>query len=501
MSEIKRQHPLVIFSRISFVIRELLIPILFVILIQGHTFELVFFDVNILFFLTVVALLITAHSVLHWHFYRYSYHEGTLNIYYGVIVKKHRQIKRERVQTVTVKAGLLLRLFGLVSLSIETAGGTFEPEFRIAALTSDEAEYLKKALKKSLDRSIDEQSSSCESDHTAPMFKVPFKRLLSAGINSTETFAIFAFLSVLYAEITTFIPQETIRSLSEALMEFFMTVDVVFLITSGVIGVFILSLILSVVKFIVAYAFFSVSRIGDEIIIKRGLLEKKRVEIKLHRVQAVTLVESVLSQLFGFCKIQINVVADTSNRQTYSPIIHPFIRNGEVQDFLDKILPGYFIYRDLKKLPKRSLTLYLLRVIIPFLLAGPALFFIPYSHLGLIILPFLLLITFLRYRDAGYLIADGFLTLRYRFISRTTAIVSKNHIQSIEVRAGYLQNLKRLRTLSVNVLSSPFPAVFRITDLSAESSDSIWHWLLRKGNKAGHPPAQPGASPVATEWA
>ena len=461
-------------------IKNLLIPMLLPILLQGGNIERFWTNRIFLFAAAAVPFLVLLHSFLRWYFFCYSYTDGVLQVYRGVLIKKHKQIKRERIQTVSVKAGLIFRLFNLVCLSIETAGGKAEPEFKINALSQNEAESLKRMLKD------DGRIISANADITAaaktanPSYEITFPELFVAAITSGQIWSIFALLSVLYSEASAFIPFETIEVVAQNFLDIFIAADVI-LIVIGVFAVLILTVMISTMQYIFRYANFTVERNGDEIHIKRGLLEKKQIAFKLHRIQAVTVVEGLLRQPFGYSEVRVNVVGDISSQQNVTPIIHPFVKTKDLQNFFDSLLPGYIFQRELNNVPKRSLRRYLIRGVIPFVLLAPAFFFIPYGFLGILIYPPLVLFAVMRYRDAGYLIKDSFITLRFRRIARTTALVSKNHIQSIRLSTNYLQEIKDLKTIVVVVLSSPTPSAFSVKDISADCGKIIWNWVSRKG--------------------
>ena len=477
MFEKKRQHPIVIFTNSVVMIKNVLIPMLLPLLLQGGNINRFWTIGFFLFAAAAVYFLVLLHSFLRWYFYSYSYTDGVLHVYHGILVKKHKQIKRERVQTVSVKAGLIFRLFNLVCLSIETAGGKAEPEFKINALSHDEAESLKQMLKDDC-RII---SSNANIANTAnPSYEITFPELFVAAITSGQIWSIFALLSVIYSEASGFIPHETIEAIAADVLDIFIAADVI-LVIIGIFAVLILTVMISTIKYILAYANFAVERNVDEIHVKRGLFEKKQIAFKLHRIQAVTVVEGLLRQPFGYSEVRVNVVGDISSQQNIAPIIHPFVKTKDLQYFFDAILPGYVLPQELIRVPKRSLRRYLIRGVIPFVLLAPAFFFIPYGFLGILIYPPLILLAVMRYRDAGYLIKDSFITLRFRQIARTTALVSKNHIQSIELSTNYLQKVKELKTIVVMVLSAPAPLAFSIKDISADCGKIIWNWVSQKG--------------------
>lgn len=484
MSEKKRQHPIAIFTSFVITIKNLIIPMLLPFIAgftEGANIVDIWSNPILLFASVIVPFLTLIHSFLHWFFFSYLYSDGVLNVYYGILVKKHKQIKRERVQTVSVKAGLIFRLFNLVSLSIETAGGKAEPEFKIAALSHTEAESLKRMLKENDRIQSDNIDAAFAAQNINPKYEITFPELFVAALTSGDIWSIFALLSFLYTEISTFIPYESIEVIAKDFLDIFIAADVI-LIIIGIFMVLILTVLVSTIKYMLGYANFSVVRNGDEILITRGLIEKKQIAFKLHRIQAVTVVEGLLRQPFGFCELRVNVVGDISTQQNVTPKIHPFIKSAELQDFLDKILPGYELHKELNKLPKRSLRRYIIRGVVPFLLLAPAFFFIPYGFLGILIYPPLALLAVMRYHDAGYFIKDSFITLRFRLIARTTALLSKNHIQSINLNTNYLQKRKDLKTIAAVTLSAPAAVAFTVKDISADCGKIIWNWFSWKGH-------------------
>ena len=62
-----------------------------------------------------------------------------------VFVRKNRYIRFERIHSVDVSEGIIQRLFGLVKVNIETAGGS-KAEAVLSAIRKEEAERLSEHL-------------------------------------------------------------------------------------------------------------------------------------------------------------------------------------------------------------------------------------------------------------------------------------------------------------------------------------------------------------------
>ncbi|WP_197284475.1 PH domain-containing protein, partial [Bacillus sp. JCM 19041] len=141
MNELQRQHPAAIFINSAKGLFQLAIP-----------FAIVAFFQNILwiFFIAFGVLLVvsTLFSWLVWLKFKYRLEEGELYVEQGIFVKKKRYIQRKRIQAINISAGLLQRLFGLVKVNIDTAGGGMEAEAELVAVTRTEANRIRAELLK-----------------------------------------------------------------------------------------------------------------------------------------------------------------------------------------------------------------------------------------------------------------------------------------------------------------------------------------------------------------
>lgn len=70
----------------------------------------------------------------------------------------------------------------------------------------------------------------------------------------------------------------------------------------------VLSWIISTIGYALKHGDFTVNRRNDEVRISQGLLEKKELVLKLHRIQGITIKESILRQPFGYCAVQVEVI-------------------------------------------------------------------------------------------------------------------------------------------------------------------------------------------------
>ncbi|MDD3398488.1 MAG: PH domain-containing protein, partial [Candidatus Methanomethylophilaceae archaeon] len=87
----------------------------------------------------------------------------------------------------------------------------------------------------------------------------------------------------------------------------------------------------------------------------------------------------------------------------------------------------------------------------------------------------------LRHREAATAVMGSHLCLRYRYFSRLSVLVKKNHLQSLTLSANPMQRLSSLHSLSVAVLSSPAGVRFTVKDVDKSDAADIWAWYSRYG--------------------
>ena len=95
---------------------------------------------------------------------------------------------------------------------------------------------------------------------------------------------------------------------------------------------------LSVAGSLVAFAGFTVTRDGDRLRIRRGLLQRTEAALPVRRVHAVRVVEGVLRRPFGLATLRVEV-AGYAEEAAAARTLFPLLRRAEVEPFLAELLP------------------------------------------------------------------------------------------------------------------------------------------------------------------
>ncbi len=471
MFEQRRLHPVAAVISFLKMLKELIVPVLFLLFVGPGGND----PFQKYYYLGLLALLVIllAAGIVSWLRYTYRVEGNELRIEYGIFVRKKRYIPLERIQSIDFSRGILQRMFGLVKVQVETAGGGAQAEAVLTAVKMEEAEELKIALKpQPLDMPEGEEESAEE--QTEVTYRLTTSDLLIAASTSGGIGVILSALAALASQFDELIPEDMFV---EA-FEWVVGLGVLVIVGAVLVGA-VIAWLLSIAGTIIRYGNFTVTRKGDDIIISRGLIEKRQVTIPVRRIQAVRMSESVLRQPFGFATLFIESAGGASSKEEdFSTTLYPILRRRDTEAFLEKMLPEYSLSSIYTGPPARALRRYLFRAAVPAVIpaAAAAVWLYPWGMIGLLLIPAAGFIGYLRWKDAGWHIDSGFLFLRYRQFGRTTVALPKKRVQSLQVSQHLFQRRQGLASISSAVVSSFAGKDFTVKDLREEDVLDMFEW-------------------------
>lgn len=419
--------------------------------------------------LIVVAALAALWGFLSWRATTYAVTGNSFRLRQGVFQKNERTIPLDHVQAVDTVQGIIQRAFGVVEVRIETAGGgASEPDASLAALDRDAAQMLRREIEGS------ERERAEETTGPTILRRLSTRDLLLAGATSGQIGVAFSVLAIGFQFLDNFFPEDFARRLVETLAPNWLMV-VLILAPTGLL----LAWLLAIAGTILAYSGFTLSRQGDFLYIKRGLLERREATIPLSRIQAVRVSEGVLRQPFGLSSLRVES-AGYGEDSGVSTTLFPLLPRNEVEELLAGAAPEFAGAPDIEPLPRRSLRRYVFRATFLYLIiaftAALLSFLVFQSALGLFGL-FLILPAaaygWLCYRDAGWAFEEDRLVVRHRSLGRKTAIAPRDHLQSRGMVSSPFQRRVRLATFLAEVASGSGGSVLRVKDLDGGAARAL----------------------------
>lgn len=444
MSDVKRLHPATIILN---VLKEMkgTVYLIFITLI---TLDFIYF----LLFLLAYALLIGIIGTLSWYRFSYWVTDDALHIEYGIFKRTKRTISKNRIQSIDLTENIVHRIFKLVRVQIETASSGMEAEASLAAVSLDEGETLRAELKY---KQVNDESGDIEEEDKNVKKVITTKQLLLAGITSGGVGIILSFMFIALIELEELIPE----NVYDYTFSWFVSTSLVIIILLVLVVLFVVWL-LSVGLTFIRNGKFTIKIEDNELLITRGLIEKKQLTIPLHRIQAIGVEENIFRQPFGYASIHAEVAGgSTSGNEGVSTMLFPLMHKREVPEFIEQFVPGFSWdpeQVEWVKPPKKALKFYLFRSGIAFLIMSfVVLYFFPnYSWITFIILALMLGRGWLSYKDAGFYVNDNRLLLRYRKLKRVTVMLYHKRVQAFEKEQNPIQRKDYLTTMKVSILSN-----------------------------------------------
>ena len=418
----------------------------------------------------VAAVLAAVWGFLSWRATTYEVFGGAFHLRRGVIQKNERTIPLEHVQSVDTVQGIIQRFFGIVEVRVETAGGgTSEPDASLPALDRADAEALRREIEGTRREPVERAAGP------NVLRRLAMRELLIAGATSGQIGVAFSLIAVVSQLFDDLLSESFAQRLFETLAPRSVTAV---LLLAGAFGLF--AWLLAIAGTILAHAGFTLSREGDFLYIKRGLLERREATIPLARIQAVRVVEGLLRQPFGLATLRVES-AGYGEASGVSTTLFPLLPRKDVETLLLDAAPEFAVAPILEPLPSRALRRYVFRSTAPVLILSAAFALVSSLAFDFAVWGFaaLLLIFpaavygWLRYRDAGWAYAGDRLVVRSRLLARTTAIAPRRTLQTREVTLSPFQRRARLATFRAQVASGSGDAELRVTDLGSAAAASL----------------------------
>lgn len=471
MIDFRRQHPIAAVSRALTMIRGNLVTILVFLFIgaQSESFS---------FFLMIgggFALLMIS-GILDWWRFLFKVEEGEMHIKRGVFVRKDIYLTKDRVQVIDISSGVIQRIFGLVKLDIQTAGSTSRAAM-IEAIPLEIAKEIKQKLSKNGNDTREEQVEE-PIKKSLHKYGLPNKDLLIAASTSGRFGIALSILGTLFSQVEPVIREsnmfEYLFSLLPAQTDTFMIVAIIFVFIA-------VAWLISFVSTLLMYGDFSLEVDSDELVISRGIFEKKRITIPYKRIQALYVTEGIIRQPLRYCSIHIHSAGYGDEQGSGSIVLFPLIKRDKVESLLEKVVPHYDVSLQGIRPPFRAMRRYIFRSAALLTLITSVLYWtLPLSN-WIWLLPLLSVWWgWLKYKDAAIGWNDENVIISDRTLSKKIAIIKRDRIQDISVSASWIQRLRKLSSAEVHVASGDHGDSFSIDDIDEIDGESYLNAINSK---------------------
>ncbi len=410
-------------------------PFILISVFRSETFDKLIVVLSILGFL-VISALVAYLKYLNFTFY-IDEENNEFVISDGIFNKSRTTISLDKIQQVNINQSLIQRLINVHELNVDSAGST-NKEGQIKAVSHELALALKAQLLEN-DAKLENTNPYNEtvSDHAEPFIKISFLSLLKIGFTSNylRSFGlILAFFVTIYENFRKLAESETIDPTTidsyintETLVKF--SLYLVILMISGI-------LIINLIRTVVKYFNFEMTKKSGSLILSYGLLNTKSTILRPNRVQIAAITRNFFQKKLDVSSIKIKQAGSGDSKQKNSVIEIPGCNSAEqnaIMNLLYQTIPdkGAVLRPNIRKL----LFSIFLSIVLPlgvFLIAmqkDEQIFqLIWIAGLYVIIVSIILYFSFKNYR---LYVSDAFIIKQSGAWDITTEIIEATKIQAI----------------------------------------------------------------------
>ncbi|NBC19347.1 MAG: PH domain-containing protein, partial [Bacteroidetes bacterium] len=394
------------------------------------------------------------------------------------------------IQNIEIEQSLLPRMLGTAKVKIETAGSQ-STEGVLEYVALEEARRIRSVIR-SLQRKQKAPSTAAAApseqapDATAPeaevtdeepartlLFGMPLQRVLLAGT--------FRFSLLYLAVIFSILQQFDLNRVAETVATWFArgrfepyaemaqsspwlvgtVVAVITLFLGWVTGV---SLTLN------KYYRFRLWREGDKLHKKSGLLTVSEGTIPLRRIQTLILRSNPIMRAFGWYRLELQTMGYDVEERGHQDVI-PFAKLDTIHTLAPHIRPFTMPDR-LMPVSKLHIRRTMVRYTVGLLaVVGAVAYFWSTALWGLLLLPALLVLAVLQYRNHGYALHEDMLFIRRGVFSQHLWIVPLDKLQVFYAQGSLFQRRLGLRSLILDTAGAGGLRYPRILDIPKEQAD------------------------------
>jgi putative membrane protein len=385
--------------------------------------------------LAIVIPIGSVYGYLSWRFTRWWIEEGVLRLETGVLFRRSRQVRLDRLQAVDIVRPLIARFIGLAELRLETAGAG-ETEATLAYLSEHEAREVRaellaraaglkwQALGPPPDGAGDQLpdqlppalSTAAPEAPERVVTQVPTGTLLASLLLDVGTILGAIYLAILVVAVVWFDAPGLFALLLPAILG----------LGGATFGTF------------ARYFDFTVATSPDGLRLRHGLLETRSQTVPPGRIQAIRLSQPLLWRRFGWVRLDVNVAGYSGDSgQAKVSTLLPVAQRPVAVALLDMVLPGVAVDDvPLHPVPSRARWL------------NP-----------------------LQWRSLGVGANDAVFVVRSGWVNRKLVVAPHPRTQSVRLTQGPLQRAWRLGSVHLDV--TPGPVSVRALDRDVDEGLTI----------------------------
>lgn len=484
----KRLHPFTLLYRLVVALPNAALPIIFV-LYSGSTGEWAYIFISLF-----LGFFILPGILLNYFYFDYTITEQEVVIRSGVLSKKERHIKIDRIQNVTITQNFLHKLMRIAKVQLETAGDA-TTEGNLDSVSIADSERIREIIRnhqheKSSTTIVNEEGEQVEvkqiEEEENVIFSMSLWDTIKYGAVRFRPIVLVAsaWIFSMFSQLNPNWTEELEVILESGYKEYIKQLDIFSMILyaiAGVLLVLLFSWILDILLTVNTYHKFKLVSEKGKLLTSQGLFSSQKGAIPLKKLQMMVIKSNPITRKLNFYRLDLQTAGfgggDGTKAKSETAI--PFAKFSQVKEIINKIraveLPEVFTKVSPKSI-RRAVVKYLV-FSIPF---GIALYFTFDSFwILLVLLPIIGFAAYIRYQYRGYHVENNQIIVKQGFWFQKISIIPIEKIQTLHKRSSYFQRRLGLATVEIDTAATVYGNDASIIDIDNNIATEIFEELNR----------------------
>lgn len=484
----KRLHPFTLLYRLVVALPNAALPIIFV-LYSGSTGEWAYIFISLF-----LGFFILPGILLNYFYFDYTITQQEVVIRSGVLSKKERHIKIDRIQNVTITQNFLHKLMRIAKVQLETAGDA-TTEGNLDSVSIADSERIREIIRnhqheKSSTTIVNEEGEQVEvkqiEEDENVIFSMSLWDTIKYGAVRFRPIVLVAsaWIFSMFSQLNPNWTEELEVILESGYKEYIKQLDIFSMILyaiAGVLLVLLFSWILDILLTVNTYHKFKLVSEKGKLLTSQGLFSSQKGAIPLKKLQMMVIKSNPITRKLNFYRLDLQTAGfgggDGTKAKSETAI--PFAKFSQVKEIINKIraveLPEVFTKVSPKSI-RRAVVKYLV-FSIPF---GIALYFTFDSFwILLVLLPIIGFAAYIRYQYRGYHVENNQIIVKQGFWFQKISIIPIEKIQTLHKRSSYFQRRLGLATVEIDTAATVYGNDASIIDIDNDIATEIFEELNR----------------------
>ena len=474
---------IIVYKLVNSTVRQSL-PAIIVIMIGGSMKKLGVIAI----FVIILAIVLSIYSIISFYKYYFYIKGDNLIVHKGVFKKTVLEIPFDRIQSINNEQNLIHRIFSVIKLNVDTAGGSKE-EVQLYAIKEEVGQQLREYILDNKKTIVDHKQGRELQEHPhqtevkEKVFSLSLLQLLKVGLtaNHLKSFGIIVFFFFTIYDNIKEVGLDLMEQAEEYLPMAQAALQSVFLIIFITVLFVMVSFLVSVITTIMRYYGMTMYRMGDGFIIESGLLNRKQYAAKDSKIQIISWSQNLLQKLAGIYTIIMqqasSISAGSIKNATAAGLSYNEVTSVSQCVFEKK-------YNDIDTLQWKPINYY---YVYKLCVRWTLIFILPFclmiyaqklDILISILLLYLIIVwgSYLKYKKKRYGISKNIVAIQGGAFGHQLSIMEVHKVQNIRLIQTPFQRRRGLSSLIIHTAA----ATIDIPEIDTQEAMSIKDYLLYK---------------------